>query len=316
MTDPLPLPAPLKSIARALRDTPFSNRLLSSAARRLPQSNLRRRLIARLPRIGQVSARLPDGKTMWMESRSSESVTTSIYYDGWMGQEPEVLPIWRELAQQAAVVLDIGSHVGHFSVVAGRTNPSARFHCFEPLPRVAALLRRNLDLNGIKADVHQLALGRRPGHLTFYAVPEGIPSSSSLSKAFMSEEHGSRLDEIPVTVSSLDEMFPDLSGPTLIKIDTETTEPDVLGGGHLFLTRVKPIIVVEVLDRHETGPALQLELDRAGCRYTPYLMTGTGLVETQAIRGDSRWRNFLLVPDGGPYMTPEVADLIGKHKAR
>lgn len=313
MTNPLRLPEPLKQLARILRDSPTTNRLISSAARKLPASDVRSRLIARIPRVGKITTRLPDGKILTMECAASESVTASVFYDGWKGQEPEVLPIWRALAERAEHILDIGAHVGHFSLVAGLTNPAAKLYCFEPLPKVAKILRRNLELNSLKPAVHELALNTSVGHLTFYSVPDGIPSSSSLSKSFMSDEHGTELDEVTVATSTLDALFPSLTGAVLLKIDTETTEPQVFAGGLEFIRRTKPIIIVEVLAKHETGPDLHDILERAGYAFTPYLMTDAGLQKASSIRGNDRWRNFLLVPNDGPFATPEMQSFFANH---
>lgn len=297
MSEPLRLPSFIKRPARVVRDHPITNRVLSAGLKRFPKA-LQRKLMGRVPRIGRAAAKLPNGKTLRMQCESVETVLNAIYYHGWTGEEPEVLPVWYSLAERAETIIDVGAHVGHLSLVAGLANPKAALHSFEPLPRVARLLRRNLAINQVRGQVHEMALSRESGELSFYAIAQGIPSSSSLSHDFMSSH--ADLEEICVKVGRLDEIVPDAVAPVLIKVDTETTEPDVLAGAPKLLAAARPVIFVEVLPEHDTGEALHKALDAAGYAFTPYLLTAEGPKRRDRIAGNAMWRNYLLVPSDGP----------------
>ena len=299
MSKPLVLPAFLKGAARTIRDTPRLNHLITSALRpaiNYVQGDRRKALIAHFPRVGGVAATLPNGRTLRMACAEPESIINSIFYEGWMGEEPEVLPLWYELAKEAGVIVDIGAHIGHLSLVAGHANPDARIFSFEPLPRIADLLRRNVSLNGLaNIDVRGRALGRQIGRLPFYAMPDGLPSSSSLSKEFM-EPSTSGAIEIVVDVSTLDDEGLPTGAMTLMKIDTETTEPDVIAGGASFLRDAAPVIMVEILDNTGGAARLTEELAAAHYEFDAYLLTDTGPVARDSLVADARWRNHLLVP--------------------
>jgi FkbM family methyltransferase len=45
-----------------------------------------------------------------------------------------VAPLFWRLACKARVTLDIGAHVGYYSVLAGMANPAGTVFAFEPLP--------------------------------------------------------------------------------------------------------------------------------------------------------------------------------------
>jgi FkbM family methyltransferase len=227
-----------------------------------------------------------------------ESILNVLHYRGWVGDEPETLPLWLSLAERARTVLDVGAHVGHFSLVAAYANPDACVVGFEPLARVAERFRANVALNRLDIGLRQCALGRERGHLPFFAFEEGVPSSSSLSREFM-ETAGQPVVATDVEVSTLDsEDIPD-AVPVLMKIDTETTEPDVIAGGRNYLNRTKPVMIVEVLAEHDTGAALQSALQEAGIDFDSYLLTAEG-PKPHELRGDPHWRNFLIVPRDGP----------------
>lgn len=299
MAQPFALPSSLKRLARALRDNPHSNRLITAALKKILGhfSDARRDvLIAHFPRVGRVSALMPNGRRLRMESPKPESIVNSVFYDGWSGQETEVLPLWQALAEHAAVIVDIGAHIGHFTLVAGLSNSRARIFSFEPLPRIASLLRKNVRLNRLTSvEVREHALGRQSGTAPFYVVRNGLPSSSSLSKGFMeSADH----DVVAtfVHLSTLDAENLPRTGPVLMKIDTETTEPDVVAGGADYLRAAQPLIVIEVLDNADGPKRLMKELALVGFAFDPFLLTPNGPIARDAIIADPSWRNYLLVP--------------------
>ncbi len=299
MAQPFALPLPLKRLARKLRDNPHSNRLITTALKKFLgyASDARRDvLIAHFPRVGRVSALMPNGRRLRMESPKPESIINSVFYDGWSGQESEVLPLWQALAEHAAVIVDIGAHIGHFTLVAGLSNPRARTFSFEPLSRIATLLRNNVRLNRLTSvEVREHALGRQSGTAPFYAVRSGLPSSSSLSKDFMESADHDVVVAL-VHLSTLDAENLPRTGPVLMKIDTETTEPDVIAGGADYLKAAQPLIVIEVLDSTDGAKCLSNELALAGFAFDAFLLTDDGLRARDALIPDPRWRNYLLVP--------------------
>ena len=70
--------------------------------------------------------------------------------------------------QPGDTVIDIGAHVGFFSVFAARKAKRGRVYSFEPAPQNFALLQKNVALNGIKNIVlHQAAVSRSRGEKDF-----------------------------------------------------------------------------------------------------------------------------------------------------
>ena len=151
------------------------------------------------------------------------------------------------------------------------------------------MLRGNVQLNSVRVDVRQKAFGRQVAILPFYAPRDhDIPSSSSLDERFMVSA-GLPLERVNVDVSTLDdENIP--SGKSLLKIDTETTEPDVIAGANKFLAR-SPVIFVEVID---SGERLRAAL--SDYPHDAFLLTGDGPVKHPKIQCNSKWRNWLLLP--------------------
>ncbi len=101
-----------------------------------------------------------------------------------------------------------------------------------------------------------------------------------------------RLVASPVEVTTYDDFAEEqaLTGVDLVKIDTESTEHDVMAGMTQTLERDRPTILCEVLPG---GPATEIEdiLRPFGYRY--HLLTAQGPVPCERVQPHPKWRNFL-----------------------
>ncbi len=87
-----------------------------------------------------------------------------------LGIYDQVLPPGNEVE---GVIIDIGAHLGFFSLEMGRRFPSAKVYAFEPFPENYALLRENLGLNEVSnVTAHNLAVAGKTGSISFFPVEE------------------------------------------------------------------------------------------------------------------------------------------------
>jgi FkbM family methyltransferase len=292
----------VRRAVRAIVLWPPLNRLLTAAlAAALPVRAKRHPAVARyVPRVGVVQATLPDGRVLRMGSRGDDDIASPLFWRGWDGHESETARVFYELAGTARVTLDIGAHVGYFALLAAHANPTGRVYAFEPMPRVRERLERNVALNGASnVTCVSCALGSPAGSAEFFHVRDGIPSSSSLSRGFMqSIVAREELTSSTVEVVEGDDFVAShaLERVDLIKLDTETTEPAVLGGLLATLRRDRPPIICEVLDA-QAGRELQDLLDPLGYEY--FLLTADGPLPRASIRPDALWHNFLFRASDG-----------------
>lgn len=118
----------------------------------------------------------------------------------------------------APVVLDIGAHIGCFSVAVARARPAALVHSYEASPATAGWLTRNVVANGVDRQVvvHQKAVGDHDGNIEFMDNAAG----SSLNG--MTAPTGTSTSVPCVTLASA---FAAAGGSVdLVKIDTEGAE--------------------------------------------------------------------------------------------
>ncbi len=183
----------------------------------------------------------------------------------------EELDFHRALHRRGAL-LDIGAHDGLLTIPFARL-PGSRVHGFEPLPPAMARLRAAVmaEFGEIPPHVtlHPEALGATQGEAVLtLPVLDGVPQEqwASISKDYA--EHRSVTRQAHrVRVIPLDSL--ELRDVTAIKLDAEGAEQEVLEGGRLLLTRCRPVLSVEIEERHRAGstrdvPALLASLGYAG----------------------------------------------------
>ncbi|MEO8208196.1 MAG: FkbM family methyltransferase [Chloroflexota bacterium] len=190
----------------------------------------------------------------------------------------------------ASEAFDIGANAGIFSIVAAATT-TTRITGFEPTPALASTFRGIVQANGLTCQVEELALGASTGTATLY-VSAKTDSSNSLRAGFRPAA-----GSIEVPLERLDD-YVTRSGrrPEVMKIDTETTEPDVLAGAIETLRDGRPWIVCEVL-AGTTEAALMSILRPLGYRF--HHLSGASVpIESLEIEGDPTYlhRDWLFTP--------------------
>jgi FkbM family methyltransferase len=290
----------VKSALKSLRSSqPFNYVTTSIAHGVLEAAGLRHPLIVKhLHRVGTVRRRLPNGRTLSLWSRGDDWISNQIYWKGWNGYEPETAPLFYRLATRARTTLDVGAYVGFYTLLAAHSNPSSRVFAFEPLEAVYERLQRNIKINKLaNAQCIRAAVGNFNGESDFYHCAEDIPCSSSLSFEFMNSIAKLQVSRVPVI--TLDQFVREngVEHVDLMKIDTETTEPQVLRGMMETIRRDAPAIICEVLGRGSEQPLEEL-LGPLGYRF--YHLTDDGPILRDRINGHPLWLNYLftrLTPD-------------------
>jgi FkbM family methyltransferase len=150
--------------------------------------------------------------------------------------EEVILRLVTALTAPGDHVVDVGAHMGNHSVywaLAGR-----RVTAFEPNPDVAEILERNVRRNGPPGSVaiSSLALGAHagPGRLV-------VGDPGNLGEVAVEPD-----DAGPVEVVRLDDL--DLEPFSVLKVDVEGHEADVLAGATATLSRHRPYVVAEALN--------------------------------------------------------------------
>lgn len=149
-----------------------------------------------------------------------------------LGRESEVISKLLETLGGDNILLDIGSHVGTYTVMAGLKG--SRVIAIEPEESIFERLQKNIELNSISERVVALncAVGAENGIQTIYS--DGIDSISPSIGVDVHNHLGSKGN---VEVRTVDSVIDELSAvgkidhiPETVKIDVEGMEAGVLKG--------------------------------------------------------------------------------------
>jgi FkbM family methyltransferase len=151
--------------------------------------------------------------------------------------------------------IDGGAHGGlHTLPMAAAVGVRGRVVAFEPLPDICQWLR-NLCAGTANVEVHQEALGREEGYVTFYAAATS-PVLSGLRARQIPDE---TFEEVRVRMTTIDAFA---SPPVrFIKLDLEGGELHALQGGSKLLRAQRPLIAFEC-GRQDSARAYGYTADR------------------------------------------------------
>jgi FkbM family methyltransferase len=186
------------------------------------------------------------------------------------------------------VFVDVGAHEGTYSLLATAT-AGVMAVAVEPSSRSYERLEANIRLNGASDQIHPVrrALGRRAGQVLMRV------GSDSMNDVRTVPTEGVETEE--VVASTLDEVIDacDVRSVSMIKIDVEGAELDVLAGASSTIAAHRPVLLVEVNDPDR----LAAFAVTAGYHPVAYDPERRALVATRVKDRDGS--NVLLVPDLG-----------------
>jgi FkbM family methyltransferase len=185
--------------------------------------SLKRRLIALFPRRLQLPAR-----------------SAFLRLKGQLDGEIALLP---KLIRKPGRAIDVGANVGFYTLALSKL--CRPVEAFEPLPWHARLIEDS-KLAGV--NVHNVALANEEGHHPLY-IPEIRGQYFDGLASFSKPEGTFKVVEVPV--KRLDDYH--FSDVCFIKIDVEGHEMDVLRGGRQTIAECRPVMLIEIEQRHLSG---------------------------------------------------------------
>jgi len=133
---------------------------------------------------------------------------------------------------------DIGANIGSYTILASG-HVGAKTFCFEPIPATFSRLMGNIVLNKMenKTITFNIALGSKKGNIKF-------------TKSFDTTNHvaaENEIDVLVVPVATLDSVLENQQIPSLLKIDVEGFEAEVImGGGEVLKNNALKAILIEL----------------------------------------------------------------------
>lgn len=147
--------------------------------------------------------------------------------------------------REASTYVDVGTNRGQLLGDAVRIAPLGAHVAFEPIPELAAVVRERFPA----VRCHQAAVSFEPGTETFCHFRTMDGWSGLRRREEISDDIGSP-EMITVEVVTLDEALKETK-PSVLKIDVEGGELNVLRGASRVLSQDQPLVLFE----HEHDPA-------------------------------------------------------------
>lgn len=145
----------------------------------------------------------------------------------------------RKVCKDDSVCIDVGCFKGDILTAMIEAAPAARHKGFEPVPQQYTFLKEHFSQ---QADIFPFALGDENKQTTFHHVVSNPTYSGLRQRQYKGEE---TISEIEVDVRKLDDVISGDTPITLIKIDVEGGEHDVLLGATAILKKWHPHIIFE-----------------------------------------------------------------------
>lgn len=214
-------------------------------------------------------------------------------------EEILMLPKW---IKKGGVAIDIGANMGLYSYALSKICDTVE--AFEPNPRNLSILRA-YGASNIK--VHDAALSSENGTGELNIPTENdveLHGLASLSNKFPSQ------NIIQVNLEKLDKY--NFNNVSFIKIDVEGHELDVIKGAKFTIKMNRPIILVEIEQRHLSFPMSQVFDEIKTNGYTGVFFLNNKLYELSFFTNDKHQRtscngnhdenrkivnNFLFIPN-------------------
>jgi FkbM family methyltransferase len=216
--------------------------------------------------LGRIAISLPDKVKIFVNDRATPSVNVDDHYlRAEYLRNPEYVP------RKGWVVLDVGAHVGLYSIWASRKVSESGFVvAFEPNPIVYRWLVSNIELNRAKnVKALPFAAGDKLGKETLYIADKNIGASSLIEKHILYNPSGkySISSRCTVQVVTLDYLFEkssrivgrQLQMVDLAKVDVEGYEMKVLKGAEKTIEKglIKRFIIEVHKDQVSTEDVIK-----------------------------------------------------------
>lgn len=162
--------------------------------------------------------------------------------------EPELTRFLIDQLEEGMTFVDIGAHVGYYSVVASRlVGEEGSVHSFEPTPRTHEMLVSNLAAFE-QAHAVPVAIWSEEATLSLRDFGAAYGAYNTVLRSARTGDAASSrrllVDAIPL------DRYVDDTGiiPDVVKIDAESAESQVLDGMQRTIESFRPVITLEVGD--------------------------------------------------------------------
>ena len=245
---------------------------------------------------GVFKARLYGKKTVKLLHVGNQ-IENEIYWRGFEGcHEKKSMQVFASIVQNLdpKVVWDIGANSGTYGILTKALKSDCEVVFFEPIPKAVEIIQTNLDINDFDAKIFKIALGDFDGvGEIFFEKGHDFATSVTVNKNTL--PRGTESDSMKIQIRRLDSLVAELklNSPSLVKLDVETYEYEVLSGWGIQFPD-EAVFLIEVLQGDLAGKLTEFFPES---RYLFWNIDDSNSTMRQVAKlGKSDFYNFLIVP--------------------
>lgn len=207
----------------------------------------------------------------YIEYNYNSDIGRNLFFNGSFEEKEIGFFSKKLLSEEKPLIIDVGANIGLHSIIWGKLMPGCKIYAFEPSPDTSEVLERNIRRNFLSGNIVLIpkAVSDREGTATFYQCDDNAYSSLKDTK------RKSIINTVQVPVTTVDRFIEEqgIKNISLIKIDVEGFEKEVVSGALDTMKKFKPDLFVEIFggDSSNEDPEGTVELI-ASCGYKPYIL--------------------------------------------
>lgn len=199
-----------------------------------------------LPARGQKRLRVKNGPArglvLELNPRWEHTAWEGIY-------EQSVQQLFVKFLKNGAIVYDVGANYGFYSLLGARAG--AEVFAFEPHKENAEALARHADMNGLASHVHIVSSAVYSYTGDIALEPPAIAGAHGNAST---QPRGSKtLNTVNVPCTTLDNFIQTNPEPSLVKMDVEGAESEVLRGADRLFRVCRPHLLCEIHDEQNAS---------------------------------------------------------------
>jgi len=199
--------------------------------------------------------------------------TNSLNFQNFKQKSKDTGPVLLDIfLDEDYTFIDVGANIGEFVNRAQKHIPGNNIWAFEPIPKLYKRLKKIFP----QANISQIALSDKKDKSAF-KIPiikqQQILTRATLNTTFEEVEETNK-QVIQVITDTLDHQIQllNIDKVSLLKIDVEGHEWKVLDGAKSTLEKHRPVIIVEIEQRHHSFPIQLIINDICSLNYNCYYL--------------------------------------------
>ena len=203
----------------------------------LQQTPLLRSALEFFVRGKRVKRRLPNGLYVYVSPDSQLKYLFKKF-------DTDLTDLANNRVSESSVVWDIGANCG---ILAFSSSAAKQVVAVEADPFLCNLIQESMQMNDVQLVLVCAAAFSQYGIAEFSIAHRGRASNHLTSSEGSSQSGGER-SRILVPTITLDGLLESVLPPTLVKIDVEGSEVEVLRGAERLLNDIRPVLYLETVD--------------------------------------------------------------------